>query len=397
MLIKIGREMLNDTLAGIGAHEKSIPVFGKKSAIEPLKLFKVRTPAANIIKQEMLAAGGDAVTPVGSVSCADRYVDILLLGSRKHYNVLLKKLDQMPFFGMDKIKEELEGILTLEIPVTTLRDGRKLTYEKMRIMGILNVTPDSFYAGSRIETVNDAVCVAGQMLTDGADILDIGGESTRPGSMGITAEDEEKRVLPVLYAIKNAYPGAVLSIDTFRASTAKAALAAGADIINDITAMEGDAEMADLVAESSVPVILMHMRGTPETMHLSCSYKNVVEEVALYLAEKAQLLRDMGVGKDKIILDPGIGFAKTGEQNLLLMRDLRVLTSFGYPVMLAASRKSVIGKVLGDMPAEERLEGTIAASCQAVFAEANLVRVHDVRENIRAVRMLEAILCPRPI
>ncbi len=389
--------MLNDVLSGIGAHEKSIPVFKNKSAIEPFKLFKVRTPAANIIKQEMLAAGGDAVLPAGSVACTDEYVDILLLGSRKHYSVLLKKLGQMPFFGMDKIKEELESILTLEIPVTTLRDGRKLTYEKMRIMGILNVTPDSFYAGSRIETIDDAVRVAGQMLADGADILDIGGESTRPGSMGITADEEEKRVLPVLDAIKKAYPEAVLSIDTFRASTAKAALAAGADIINDVTATEGDSKMADLVAESSVPVILMHMRGTPETMQLSCDYKNVVEEVAFYLAGKAQLLRDMGVGKEKIILDPGIGFAKTWEQNLFLMRDLRVLTSFGYPVMLAASRKSVIGKALCDMPVGERLEGTIAVSCQAVFAGANLLRVHDVRENIRAVRMLEAILCPRPI
>ncbi|MCD8199064.1 MAG: dihydropteroate synthase, partial [Phascolarctobacterium sp.] len=323
MLIRIGREMLNDTIAGIGAHEKSIPVFRNKSAIEPLKLFKVRTPAANIIKQEMLAAGGDAVLPAGSVACTEKYVDILLLGSRKHYNVLLKKLGQMPFFGMDKIKEELDDILKLQIPVTTLRDGRKLTYEKMRIMGILNVTPDSFYAGSRIETVNDAVCVAGQMLADGADILDIGGESTRPGSIRITAEDEEKRVLPAISAIKNAYPGAVLSIDTFRASTAKAALAAGADIINDITAMEGDTAMAGLVAESGAPVVLMHMRETPETMQQNCSYKDVVEEVALYLAEKAQLLRNMGVGKDKIILDPGIGFAKTAEQNLLLMRDLR--------------------------------------------------------------------------
>ncbi|MCD8174886.1 MAG: dihydropteroate synthase [Phascolarctobacterium sp.] len=397
MLIRIGREMLNDTLAGIGAHEKSLPVFRNKSVIEPLKLFKVRTPAANIIKQEMLAAGGDAVTPAGSVACTDNYIDILLLGSRKHYSALLKKLDQMPFFGMDKIKEELEDILTPKIPVTALRDGRKLTYEKMRIMGILNITPDSFYTGSRIETANDAVCTAGQMLADGADILDIGGESTRPGSMGIDAAEEEKRVLPVLCAIRKAYPEAVLSIDTFRASTAKTALDAGADIINDVSAMEADNAMVDLVVESGAPVILMHMRGTPETMQQNCCYKNVVEEVVRCLVERAQLLHGRGVGKDAIILDPGIGFAKTGEQNLLLMRDLSVFAGLGYPVMLAASRKSVIGKVLGDMPAEERLEGTIAASCQAVFAGVNIVRVHDVKENVRAIRMLEAILCPRHI
>ena len=173
------------------------------------------------------------------------------------------------------------------------------------------------------------------------------------------------------------------------------AIEAGADIINDISAMEADAEMLDLVCETKVPIVLMHMRGTPKNMQTNCEYKNVVEEVAVYLAERANLLRERGVGADKIILDPGIGFAKNAEQNLKLMRDLYALTSFGYPVLLAASRKSTIGKVLGDLPAEERLEGTIATSCQAVYAGVNMVRVHDVKENLRAVRMLEAILCPK--
>ena len=393
MLLKVNKEMLADAMESIGVHKASLPIFANKNQILPLKLLQVRTPAANIIKQEMLAAGGDAAVPTGCVLNKDKYSDVLLLGTRKHYNLLLKKLELMPYFGMDKVKAELEAVLNEEKLQTVLADGRVLNYDKVLVMGILNITPDSFYENSRT-AIEEVVAKAGQMLADGADILDIGGESTRPGSEAVAAEEEQARVLPVIKALRKAYPEAVLSIDTYRASTARLAIEAGADIINDISAMEADAEMIDVVCETKVPIILMHMRGTPKDMQTQCEYKNVVEEVAVYLAERAELLRERGVRADKIILDPGIGFAKNAEQNLKLMRDLHALTSFGYPVLLAASRKGTIGKVLGDLPAEERLEGTIATSCQAVYAGANMVRVHDVKENLRAVRMLEAILCP---
>ncbi|MBR5588770.1 MAG: dihydropteroate synthase, partial [Phascolarctobacterium sp.] len=391
MLLKVNKEMLVDAMESIGAHQASLPIFANKNQILPFNLLEVRTPAANIIKQEMLAAGGDAVVPTGCVLNKDKYSDVLLLGTRKHYNILLKKLELMPYFGMDKIKAELEAVLSESKLQTTLADGRVLNYDKMLIMGIINITPDSFYADSRT-AIEEVVAKAGQMLADGADILDIGGESTRPGSEAVEAEEEQARVVPVIEALRKAYPEAVLSIDTYRASTARAAIKAGADIINDISAMEADAEMLDVVCETNVPIVLMHMRGTPKDMQTQCEYKNVVEEVAVHLAERAKLLRERGVGSDKIILDPGIGFAKNAEQNLKLMRDLNALTSFGYPVLLAASRKSTIGKVLDELPAEERLEGTIATSCQAVYAGANMVRVHDVKENLRAIRVLEAIL-----
>lgn len=394
MLLKVNKEMLADAMKSIGAHQASLPIFANKNQILPFKLLEVRTPAANIIKQEMLAAGGDAVVPTGCVLNKDKYSDVLLLGTRKHYNILLKKLELMPYFGMDKIKAELEAVLSENKLQTTLANGRVLNYDKVLVMGILNITPDSFYADSRT-AIEEVVAKAGQMLADGADILDIGGESTRPGSEAVEAEEEQARVVPVIEALRKVYPEAVLSIDTYRASTARAAIKAGADIINDISAMEADAEMLDVVCETNVPIILMHMRGTPKNMQTQCEYKNVVEEVAVYLAERANLLRERGVGADKIIFDPGIGFAKNAEQNLKLMRDLIALTSFGYPVLLAASRKGTIGKVLGELPAEERMEGTIATSCQAVYAGANMVRVHDVKENLRAVRMLEAILCPQ--
>lgn len=392
MLLKINQELLHEAIAGIGAHPASLPIFANKSQILPYKLLKVRTPAANILKQEMLAAGGDAVVPTGCIVNDDKYVEVLLLGTRKQYNLLLQKLALMPYFGLKQIAADLQVALAPEPVKTTLADGRILSYDKMRVMGILNITPDSFYAGSRVPQMEQVLERASQMLEQGADILDIGGESTRPGSDSVDGEEERSRVLPVIEALRKNYPDAIISVDTYRAATAEAALQVGADIINDISAMEADAAMLDVVKRTNAPIILMHMRGTSKNMQQNCQYQNVVQEVAVYLAQRAQLLREQGVGADKIILDPGIGFAKNVEQNLLLMRDLQTLTGFGYPVLLAASRKSTIGAVLGGLPAEERLEGTIAASLQAVYAGAQMVRVHDVRENVRAIRMLEAIL-----
>ena len=396
MLLKINQELLTDAIASIGAHPASLKIFAHKAQILPFKMTQVRTPAANILKQEMLAAGGDAVVPTGCIVNDDKYVEVLLLGTLKQYKLLLRKLEQMQYFGLKQVAEELQKAVQEALEpstlYTTLADGRVLTYDKLCVMGILNITPDSFYAGSRVPVLDDVVQRAGLMLEQGAAILDIGGESTRPGSDSVDGEEECRRVLPVIEAIRKAYPQAVLSIDTYRADTAEAALAAGADIINDISAMEADERMLDVVVRTKAPIILMHMRGTPKNMQQNCQYQNVVQEVAVYLAERAQLLRQQGVGADKIILDPGIGFAKDVQQNLLLMRDLHVLTSFGYPVLLAASRKSTIGAVLGGVPPEERLEGTIATSLQAVYAGAQMVRVHDVLENVRAIRMLEGIL-----
>ena len=396
MLLKINHELLGEAIASIGAHPASLPIFAHKAEILPLKLLEVRTPAANILKQEMLAAGGDAVVPTGCIVNADKYVDVLLLGTLKQYKLLLAKLEQMQYFGLKQVAEELTQAVAAEQEPpalkTTLADGRVLSYEKMCVMGILNITPDSFYEGSRVPLLDDVLTRAGLMLEHGAQILDIGGKSTRPGSDSVDGQEERRRVLPVIEALRKAYPEAVLSVDTYRADTAEAAIAAGADIINDISAMEADERMLEVAVRTKAPIILMHMRGTPKNMQQNCQYQDVVQEVAVYLAKRAQLLREQGVGADKIILDPGIGFAKDVEQNLRLMRDLKVLTSFDYPVLLAASRKSTIGAVLGGVPAAERLEGTIATSLQAVYAGAQMVRVHDVQANVRAIRMLEAIL-----
>ena len=392
MILPITSCNLRYELKNIGVHQASIETFMNKSAILPLKVLKVRTPAANIIKQEMLACGGDCAIHAGCVVCAQDHSDILLLGTKKHYRLLLQKMAMMPYFGLPKIKEELQSFLENAPLKTILADNRVLEYDHVVVMGILNITPDSFYADSRVRSIDEVINRAGQMLRDGAEILDIGGESTRPGSDSINPQEEIARIVPVVEALRKEYPQSILSIDTYHAETAEATLASGADIINDISAMEYDEKMIDVVVKNNAPVILMHMRGTPKNMQQNTEYGNVVEEVSKYLKERAEMLRGHNFAKEKIILDPGIGFAKNVDQNLKLMQGLSEMTGSDYPVLLAASRKSTIGKVLGDIPPEARLAGTIATSCQAVYAGANMVRVHDVKENIQAIRMLEAIL-----
>lgn len=393
MIIKLNVHNLKREIAALGVHPASVGIFAAKSQIVPLKLTAVRTPAANILKQEMLAAGGDCAVPSGCILNNAVRMDVILLGTVKHYRILVHKLAQMPFFGLSEVKENLQKFLAAQQPVTLLADGRTLTYEKMRIMGILNVTPDSFYSGSRLDGETAVLQRAEQMLADGADILDIGGESTRPGAGAVTPEEEIRRVAPAIEAVKKEFPHCIVSIDTYHAETAQAAIAAGADIINDVTALTGDDKMAQAAADAKVPVVLMHMRGTPKTMQQNCVYADVVTEVAAYLLQRAEELAQLGIGAEKIILDPGIGFAKNTAQNLELLQGLDALTGLGYPVLLAASRKTVIGETLGGLPPQERLEGTIALSCQAVYAGAQMVRVHDVKENTRAVRILEAVLC----
>ena len=425
MLYEVNQDALRYEMEHLGVYKPSVDIMLGKGRITPLKVLHVRTPAANIIKQEMLAAGGDCATPGTAITCSVPHVDILLLGNRKHYRTLVYKLRQMPYFGIPEIVAALEKYLAPVPKCTKLADGRILRYDSVKVMGIINVTPDSFYAGSRKSSVDAVLEKAEQMLAEGADILDIGGESTRPGSYPVTAEEERARVLPAVNAVKIKFPESIISVDTYRAALAKEATECGGDIINDISAMTADEAMSGVVAETLAPIILMHRKGTSKDMQQQCDYKNVVQEVAEYLLNRAALLTERQIGADKIILDPGIGFAKNDEQNLRLIQNLNALTINEYPVLMAASRKTTIGNVLGKeaaarelvtvnepdteavsckaatdgtvgaasipLPPEERLEGTLAVTAAAVFAGASLVRVHDVRENVRLIRMLEAI------
>lgn len=394
MFLTIPAERIRTEMEKLEVHPAGIGLMAPKAAVLPLKFLSIRTPAANIIKQEMLSLGGDCVNPKGTINCSLDRVDVILLGNRRQYQALKQKLKTMAgWFGIQGVLDDLQAFLEPGEMVTCLADGRKLTYEKMRVMGILNVTPDSFYAGSRISGEEALLQKAESMLREGADLLDIGGESTRPGADPVTPEEEKRRVTGALAALRKAFPESILSVDTYHADTAEAALEAGADIINDVTAATGDGRMLETAARAKAPLVLMHMRGTPKTMMTEDmrSYQNVVGEVSQYLLERTAACAEAGLGNDKVILDPGLGFAKGRVENLDLCSGLAEMTVHGIPVLLAGSRKAFIGKVLGDLPAEERLEGTMALSAAALYAGAQMVRVHDVKENVRLIRMLEAI------
>ena len=257
------------------------------------------------------------------------------------------------------------------------------------VMGILNITPDSFYAGSRKRGTAEALDSALEMETAGADIIDIGGESTRPGSDFVGAEEEIARVVPVISAIRErtAIP---ISVDTRKAAVAEAALSAGADMVNDVAALRDDPGLADVVRKRGVPVVLMHMRGTPKTMQENPEYADPVREITEELRSLVQNALSLGIWEERIIVDPGIGFGKRLSDNLAILRNLDLLAELGLPVLVGLSRKSFIGGIL-DKPAEERLWGTLAANSAAVMKGAAILRVHDVAATADLVKVLHAI------
>jgi len=262
------------------------------------------------------------------------------------------------------------------------------------VMGILNLTPDSFSDGGRLQGVEGAVRAAGRMLAQGADLLDLGGQSTRPDAEEIGAEQEIGRVLPVLQAIRAAYPEALLSVDTFRAPVAEAALAAGADWINDVGGGRRDPEILKVVAKAGCPYVLMHSRGDSRSMDRLAVYGDVVAEVRQELLAATDLALAAGVKEAQLIWDPGLGFAKTTEHNLVLLRGLAILRAEGFPLLVGPSRKRFIGAVLDEPRPRARLWGTAAVCGQAIAAGAAILRVHDVGPIVQTARMAEE-LCRR--
>jgi len=268
-------------------------------------------------------------------------------------------------------------------------DGGVMTLgPRTRVMGVLNVTPDSFSDGGRHATSELALEAATRMVEEGVDIIDVGGESTRPGAEELDPAEELDRILPVVEGIKSRHEVRV-SIDTMRAGVARQALDAGADVVNDITAL-ADPAMLPLICERRVPVVLMHMRGSPRTMQHDTNYDDLVGTVVSYLQERVDIAVSAGVKDGKILVDPGIGFGKSTRGNLEVLKQLPVLGRLGRPILLGASRKTFIGKTL-DLPVEQRLEGSLAVAAYASANGAHVIRAHDVAATVRVVRMVDAI------
>jgi dihydropteroate synthase len=262
--------------------------------------------------------------------------------------------------------------------------------EKTAVMGILNVTPDSFSDGGRFFDPALAVERALRMVEDGADIIDIGGESTRPGAEPVTEAEELRRVIPVIEAIAGKV-GVPVSIDTYKATVASIAIEAGASLVNDISGLKLDPQMAEVVAAAGVPVVLMHIKGSPRDMQAAPVYEDLLGEVEAYLRDSVRIAENAGIDPSLIIIDPGIGFGKTFRHNLLILKNLSRFREFGMPLLVGVSRKAFIGDILGGAGPNERLEGTAATVAIAVMNGADIVRVHDVKEMARVARVADAI------
>ena len=375
-----------EKIAWTGADPAGIRFMAPKAVHRLVMLEGVLPQQANIIKQEMLSKGGEAAIFRGAVDCSVSEGNVLLMGTLRQYDVFLNKLKAQPF-GLPslavRIREVLrnqEGLGPCELDCRgkVLRLG-----EKTLVMGILNVTPDSFSDTVRCMDPGLAVEQALRMVAEGADMIDVGGESTRPGHTPVEEDEEIRRVMPVLERLVAEIPAPV-SIDTTKAEVARRALDAGAHILNDQWALRADPGMAAVAAKYGAPVILMHnQKGT--------EYRDLIGDMVEYFQQSIQLALGAGILVERVVVDPGVGFGKTLEQNLDAIRRLRELRCLGRPILLGTSRKSLIGKTL-DLPAEQRVEGTAATIAVGIANGADIVRVHDVKEMVRVARMTDAIV-----
>jgi len=268
---------------------------------------------------------------------------------------------------------------------------RKRFKDKLLVMGILNVTPDSFYDHGAFFSRDRALDHALRMIDEGADIIDVGGESTRPFSEPTPRAEELARILPVIEAVRK-HSDVPLSVDTYKAVVARAAIAAGADIINDISSLSFDPDMADVVAVSGVPVVLMHIKGTPRDMQKDPIYKDVVGEIREFFVERIAFAKSAGIDEENIVIDPGIGFGKQLQHNLTIIKELGRLKELGQPLLIGTSMKSFIGRIMGTTALEDRAEGTLASVAMSVWNGADIVRVHDVARTRRVITFMEALM-----
>lgn len=377
------------TLLKLGADPAGVKIMGPKSVFRVVKLKNVPSVAANILKQEILSYGGESANAYGAINHSVEKTDILICATLAQFEKLVEKLRQHQF-GLPDLAKEVQAVLTnYDTSSLLMKIGEKEFRfgERTYIMGILNVTPDSFSDGGKYHSPEEATDAAKKMAAEGADIIDIGGLSSRPGSAEITAEEEISRILPVIEKLSK--ENIVISVDTYRSAVAEAALKAGAHLINDISGLHFDPALARVCAKYHVPLVLMHIQGTPQTMQAQPTYQDLIAEIIEYLAESIRLAEKAGV-KD-VIVDPGFGFGKTKEHNLEILKNLRSFRSLGRPLLIGTSRKSTIGEVL-NLPVNNRLMGTSATIAVAILNGVDIIRVHDVAEMTETAKMTDAIV-----
>jgi len=381
-------------LERIGVNKEAISIMLPKMFHLNIKFKDVPPQDAIILKQEMLSIGGDTAISEKALPPYSSKTDVLLMGNEKQIKILANKLKKQ-YKRLHKLGEEIENIIENIRKKTEIYIGkRRFEFgKKTYVMGILNVTPDSFYNGGKYFSIEEAIKRAKQIEKEGADIIDVGGESTRPFSKRIDEKEEMERVLPIIEEIKKEIKIPV-SIDTYKPKVAEKAIEKGADMVNDIMALLKE-NMADVVKEYNVPVCIMHMKGTPENMQKIASYEDVVEEIYSFLKNRIEFAISSGIDENKIIIDPGIGFGKrTGsgiEDNCEIISRLMEIKSIGKPVLIGISRKTFIGNITSS-PVNERLEGSLGAEAVAIANGADIIRCHDVYATKKMAKIVDAIV-----
>ncbi|MFH1079506.1 MAG: dihydropteroate synthase [Pseudomonadota bacterium] len=392
-LIWIGQQQAIRILKDIGVDPYGIDAMLPKMVHLNILIPCLPCKVANIIKQEMLSIGADAAVARGSVACSIESTEVLLMGTRKQLDRFIEKTSSQPF-GLNELTAKLKQLLeNISMDRWMLRTSRRemALGDRTRIMAILNVTPDSFSDGGHHDSHEEAIAAGLQLTEDGADILDIGGESSRPGAKPVSPEEELRRVIPVIQGLcgKIDIP---ISVDTTKAVVARAALAAGAEIINDISAMRLDGQMPEVVASSGAGVVFMHMRGVPQTMQQGdLRYASLTGEIIDFFYERMHAAQSAGISTDQIVIDPGLGFGKFRTDNLKLLKYLAEFAVLGRPILTGPSRKSFLARD-GEEGPQDRLEGTTAAVTAAVMNGSHLVRVHDVKAIRRVLAVADAIV-----
>jgi dihydropteroate synthase len=378
-------------LAEAGVDPHGIAIIARKADTVVVRVDRVAAPVANIIKQQLLSIGGDAAVHRDAITGGPPQSSVYIVADRNRLAQLPEKFARQPF-GLAELGAEIARLLgALERPPArvSLPRGEIDLAAGPIVMGVLNVTPDSFSDGGAFLDPGAAHERALAMIEEGAGVIDVGGESTRPGAAEIGVEEELGRVMPVLRRLGGAIP-VPLSIDTRHAAVARAALDAGAAIVNDVSGLRHDPAMIETARGSGAAVVVMHMRGTPETMQANPSYADVTGEIIAWFEERAAELLRAGLDRERIIVDPGLGFGKRLEDNLAILNELGDFAGLGFPVMVGYSRKSFLGTVTGRDPAG-RLCGGLAALAKCLAGGAAFVRVHDVRETADFLKVWKAI------
>lgn len=380
-------------MKSINVEDGGIKIMVPKSFHYCIKFYGLEAQDAIILKQEMIASGGDAAISCYSIPPHGEKTDALIMGTKSQLHILSKKLKRQ-YKRIDQVGEQIIGI-TENVDKKHTRLGKKFRLgKKTLIMGILNATPDSFYDGGEYNVFEKAVERAKEMAKEGADIIDIGGESTRPGANPVGRDEELKRIIPLIEAISDEIK-IPISVDTCKAEVAGKAIEAGVSMVNDVTAFRGDENMINVIREYDIPVCLMHMKGMPQNMQKNPHYDDVMAEISKFLYERAKYALSRGIKRENIVFDPGIGFGKrTGEgveDNCEILSRLMELKSLGFPVMVGASRKTFIGNIC-ESGTKERLEGSLGAGAMAIANGADILRVHDVKETKKMAMIVDRIV-----